>query len=93
MEPPGICDHVEAPGDDHVPGVYRVVGVDEETVTLLRVTDADGNRRATGEVVTAERPLSGFESASDPDAGIHPLRSLRNQLQGAVWELRALTGL
>lgn len=88
-----IRDHVEASGDEHVPGVYRVVGIDEESVTLLRVTDGDGTRRATGAVVTVERPLVDFQSAPDPDAGIDPVRWFRNQLQGAVWELRSLTRL
>lgn len=88
-----IGEHVEYSGSEHAPGVCRVVGVDEETVTLLRVTDADGNRRATGEVVTTERPLTDVESTPDPDAGIDPVRWLRNQLDGLVWTVRMLTGL
>lgn len=88
-----VGEHVEYSGSGHAPGVYRVVGIDEESVTLLRVTDGDGTRRATGAVVTVERPLVDFQSAPDPDAGIDPVRWLRNQLQGAVWELRSLTRL
>lgn len=49
--------------------VYRVVGVDDDRVTLLRLTDAEGNREATGELRYVTRPEleSDFVSAGDPD--------------------------
>ena len=75
--------------------VYRVVGESRGTVTLLRVTDERGRRRATGEVVTLEHSTveAEFERAPNPDAGIRPVAWLRNLVSGLVWELRHLTGL
>ena len=90
---PAVGVHYRADGAAHAPGVYRVVGVDGESVTLLRVTDAEGRRRSTGRVVTVPWPADALEPAHDPDAGAHPVRWLRNLLSGSLWELRVLTGL
>lgn len=90
---PRIRDHYASADGSHPAGTYRVVGVEETTVTLLRVTDAEGRRRSTGEVVRVSPPMDGFEPARNPDAGVRPIRWLRNQLEGAVWTARMLTGL
>jgi len=90
---PTIRDHYASADGPRPAGTYRVVGVDETSVTLLRVTDSDGRRRSTGEVATVSRPMDGFEPARNPDAGIRPIRWLRNQLQGVGWTVRMLTGL
>lgn len=66
--------------------VYRVVGT-SDGVALLRVTDGDGRREVTGELVRVT-DLSGFELARDPDAGVHPVRELRNLLTGLYWNVR-----
>lgn len=85
-----VYDHLR-PTDSEVPkGVYRVVGTDDETVTLLRVGDADARRVNTGEVVTVARAdLDGFERAANPDGN----RSLGARLVGIpshlYWSLRA----
>jgi len=56
-------------------GVYRVVGSPADEVTLLRVTDAEGNRRHTGHVVrvASSTLATSFEPAENPDLGFHPL--------------------
>lgn len=85
-----VYDHVRATGEtDYSPGIYRVVGV-EDGVTLLRLTDEDGRRRATGEVVTVDGDAfdTGFAEAPNPDAGIAALRRVRNLLDGLWWELK-----
>lgn len=70
-------------------GVYRVVGAGDP-IALLRVTDADGRRRHTGDLVRAPPHAidSEFEPAADPDAGLSPVRSVRNQLSGLYWSVR-----
>lgn len=69
---PAVYDHyrLTAGDTDARDGpVFRVVGVDNEHVTLLRLTDDRGNREATGDLrhVSHERLDRAFEPASNPD--------------------------
>ncbi|MEZ3144325.1 hypothetical protein [Halobaculum sp. MBLA0143] len=91
--PPAVGDHFavteKTSGNDasdttHTPGVYRVVGHGDGSVTLLRVGDADGRRVHTGEVV-AVASLAGFEPATAPTGG----GGAGERLRDGVWELRA----
>lgn len=87
---PRVGTHYRATsGGSHPEAVYRVVG-SEDDVTLLRVADADGRRRHTGDVVSVTQAdlEAEFEAASDPDAGLAPVRAARNQLQGLYWSVR-----
>ena len=64
-------DHVRATDQSSVPsGVYRVVGTGDP-VTLVRVTDAEGHRRHTGQVVSvpAATLSASFDAAENPDRG------------------------
>lgn len=74
---------------DYPPGVYRVVGTTDEIV-LLRVTDGDGRRIHSGAVrsVVRDAVVTDFEPAADPDAGVHPIRAIRNALAGLYWSVR-----
>jgi len=95
MPSPTVYDHVSPTGDDYPDGVYRVVGVDG-TVTLLRITDGDGRRIHTGELVTVDadafaafdpvdRPTAsrsfGARVASVPAVGYWSLRAFGQQLR------------
>lgn len=83
-----LGDHVRPVGENHPSGIYRVVGTGDP-VALLRVTDADDRRRATGELLSVPRDaLSGFEPAANPDAGFRPVAWLRGLLSGTYWEVR-----
>jgi len=69
---PTVYDHYRLTDGDDAGCVFRVVGVDAgggDHVTLLRVTDADGNREATGELrhVDHDRLDRAFALADDPD--------------------------
>lgn len=86
-------DHLRPTDAADVPsGTYRVVGVDEEAVTLLRVTDPAGARQNTGHVERVERETLDrvFEPAPNPDAGFDPLGKLRGVGQGLYWSVRGL---
>lgn len=93
---PTVYDHLQPTSADDAarpradPGVYRVVGTDESSVTLLRVGDADGFRVNTGHVVTVDRTaLTTFDSAENPD-GTRPLSGkARGFVTSLVWNLRA----
>ena len=63
---PAVYDHVRPRGEDAP--VFRIVGTDS-SVTLLRLTDDEGNREATGDLrhVDREELETAFESADDPD--------------------------
>lgn len=90
-----IGDHYRAPPTgDRTPGVYRVVGVDDEVV-LLRLTTGEGRRVNTGDLATVppEELSAGFEPADDPDAGFSPVRGLVAAVDGLVWEFRSLLGI
>jgi hypothetical protein len=86
VESPTPYTHYRAPADGPVePGIYRVVGRDDDSVTLLRVADSDGRRAVTGEVTAVDRSRLGeFESADDPDRGFRPWEIV----DGFVQELR-----
>jgi hypothetical protein len=82
---PEVNATVRATGTHAPPGVYRVVGHDDETVRLLQVGDADGARAVTGTLLTVEREA--FEEmgpAPDPVAEFAPVSSLRSAVEGWV---------
>lgn len=64
---PEMAEYLQPTTTDHPDGIYRVVGTDESTVTLLRVGDAEGTRVHTGEIQQIDRTkLDGFETADEP---------------------------
>ncbi|EMA34976.1 hypothetical protein [Haloarcula japonica] len=75
--------------DSRVPdGVYRIVGTDDDSVTLLLVGDAAGRRVHTGEVVTVARgDLDTLEPAENPDARRSFATRIISQLDGLQWSL------
>lgn len=88
MDDVAPSDHLRADGTTDPPGVYRVVGVDERGVTLLRVGDEEGRRVHTGEVVrVAHADLAAFTPAAAPPRD----RSSASALALAYWSLRAFT--
>lgn len=75
---PAVYDHVRpiAEGENGnrtgpAGPVYRVVGVERGEATLLRITDADGTREATGDIrhVPLDRLQQEFIPAENPDGG------------------------
>ncbi|WP_246986311.1 hypothetical protein [Halorientalis marina] len=88
-----VSDHLR-PTDGDVPaGIYRVVGVGAESVTLLRVGDADGTRVHTGEVVTVTREdLDAFETAANPDGSRSVAAALVRGPEHLYWSVRAFAG-
>lgn len=84
-----IGEHYRATGGVVPPGVYRVVGTGEPVV-LLRVATEDGRRVNTGEIHEVEEKTFGetFQPAENPDAGLHPVRALRNATSGFYWQFR-----
>jgi len=91
MEPSVYDHHRVGDGADGRSGVYRVVGVDDEsgTVTLLRVGDSDGGR-VTGEPVRL--PRERFDSlgpAENPDENRGLADSVASFPETAYWSVRA----
>lgn len=68
-------------GESVSDGIYRVVGTTPESVTLLRVGDAEGDREVTGTVLRVSRETyrESFESADEP-AGRGLLRAVVGRL-------------
>lgn len=85
----GVGEHYRVTASPYADGLYRVVGAGDP-IALLRVTDADGRRRHTGELVrvSPHAIADEFEAADDPDAGFSPARNARSQLQGLYWSVR-----
>ncbi|WP_254763716.1 hypothetical protein [Natrinema marinum] len=85
-----LHDHVRPTTDDYPVGIYRVVGSGDETVTLLRVGEADGRRVATGEIVIVpDDDLEAFEPAENPD-GNRPLgATVVSTVEMGYWSFRA----
>ncbi|ADB61279.1 hypothetical protein Htur_2401 [Haloterrigena turkmenica DSM 5511] len=93
MPSPSVFDHVWLTDTDHSTGIYRVVGTSDETVTALRVSDADGRRRHTGELVTVSRDeLATAEPAENPDGNRSLSVAVVSQLKMSYWMLRAFVG-
>ena len=89
MVSPTIYDHYSASDTDYPEGIYRVVGTGEESVTLLQVGDADGQRVNTGKTITVSYgDLSNFESAENPDGNRSVGAAVRSQLEMIYWSLR-----
>jgi hypothetical protein len=87
---PTASDHLSPSDADYPDGVYRVVGVPDDRVTLLRVGDADGRRVHTGElVVVARDDLDGFEPAAPPTERRSPGAAVASAASTAYWSLRA----
>jgi hypothetical protein len=68
---PEVGDTYRADEDAPVPtGHYQVVGREAETVTLLHIGDAAGNRRNTGRIESVDRSaLDSLEAADAPRVG------------------------
>ncbi len=83
MTDPSVGDHLRATGARDR-GTYRVVGVDDRGVTLLRVGDGEGRRVHAGETVRVERgALGAFEPAEAPETGEWGVGT------AAYWSVRA----
>jgi hypothetical protein len=89
MQDPAVYDHLRSTDSDDDDAVYRVVGTDDGSVTLLRVSDGDGRRAHTGEVVTVPTDaLSSFESAENPDGNHGFGATLLSAGSAGYWALR-----
>ncbi|SIQ84989.1 hypothetical protein SAMN05421858_0599 [Haladaptatus litoreus] len=84
-----LLEHYRPTDDTRTPGVYRVVGAPNE-ITLLRVTDGDGRRVATGELhhVSPHTLDAEFVRADNPDSGFTPIAGIRNMFTGLYWSVR-----
>ncbi|WP_435152373.1 hypothetical protein [Haladaptatus sp. DFWS20] len=84
-----VHEHYRPTNDGYTPGIYRVVGTTDE-MALLRVTDADGRRVATGELLHVSQNTldTEFEFATNPDTGFSPIHGVRNALTGLYWSVR-----
>jgi len=89
MADPNPYDHLRSTDPDDDDSVYRVVGTPGDRVTLLRVSDGDGRRANTGEVVTVPTDaLDSFESAPNPDGNRSIVARLRAAAGAGYWALR-----
>ncbi|WP_323677163.1 hypothetical protein [Halorubellus sp. PRR65] len=85
-----VGEFVESPADGPAPrGVYRVVGTPDDALVCLRVTDADGRREVTGEVVRVDAAdANALDPASAPRTTV--VGAFKNQLEGPYWMVRSL---
>lgn len=90
MPGPDPFDHLRPTDATYEAGVYRVVGTDDDAVTLLRVGDADGRRVTTGQVRRVPvGDLEGFEPAPNPDGSHSLLDSISSIPVTLSWSLVA----
>jgi hypothetical protein len=86
---PEPYDHLRPTDPAYPDGVYRVVGVTPERLTLLRVAE-DGWRVHTGAIVTVQRAgLDAFEPAANPDGRVPARRAARDAVRTGYWSVRA----
>ncbi|WP_435064475.1 hypothetical protein [Halobaculum sp. EA56] len=90
---PSVSDHLRPTDADYPAGVYRVVGADDDGITLLRIGDGEGTRVHTGDVRRVPREaLDGFAPAEPPGRGAAPGALLRGALSHLYWSTRAFLG-
>jgi hypothetical protein len=90
MQDVAVYDHLCSTDPDDDDAIYRVVGTAPGSVTLLRVSDGDGRRANTGEVITVSRDaLDSFEEAENPDGNRSVGARLASMFGAAYWSLRA----
>lgn len=90
MAAPSAYDHVRPTDSSFPQGVYRVVGTESESVTLLLVGDDDGRRINTGRVVTVNvAEFERFEPAENPDGNRRAAAALVSVPKTVYWSLRA----
>lgn len=88
MASPSVYDHYRAPEPGYTDGIYRVVGTDDEGVTLLRVGDPNGRRVNTGELIRVTHDeVDGFEEAENPDRNRSLAGALVSAPKTACWSL------
>lgn len=86
----GAFTHVRIEHEGVPDGIYRVVGVAADRVTLLRVGDLDGRRVNTGRVVDLDAALvDTFPDAPNPDGNRPVSERLARLLTTGYWSTRA----
>jgi len=89
MSSPAVYEHFRLTDLDHPDGVYRVVGTEDETVTLLRVADTSGRRANSGEIVRVRADeLAECPSARNPDGNRPVGETIASNLKMTFWSLR-----
>ena len=87
---PAISDHLRSTDPDDDDGIYRVVGTRPDSVTLLRVTDGNGRRAHTGEILTVPTDaVAAFEPAENPDGNRSISRRVVRAVRNVYWSLRS----
>jgi len=90
MTRPDVYDHFRATDAGVPDGIYRVVGSDDGSVTLLRVGDPDGSRVHTGEVVTVDsETVERLAPAENPDGNESLAAAVASAVRTGYWSLRA----
>jgi len=85
-----VGDHLATDHPEYRSGVYRVVGTDNQQLTLLLVGDSNGSRIYTGEVITVgESALGSFEPAEQPLSDRSVTGTVLSGLSIGYWSLRA----
>lgn len=89
MSSPDVYDHFEARDAEIPDGIYRVVGRDEDGVTLLQVGDIDGRRVHTGEVVIVSIEMfDDLSPARNPDGNRSLGDILTSKFERWYWSVR-----
>jgi len=85
----GDCVEPASAGVPVDAGVYRVVGTPEGALVCLRLTDANGRRANTGDLVRVDAAdADALQPTSEPRTTA--LGLLKNQLEGPYWIVRSL---
>jgi hypothetical protein len=92
MAAPSVYDHYSPADADYPAGTYRVVGTDDEAVTLLKVGDSDGQRVTTGKIITVNcEDFDRFEPVENPDGTRSFGDGIRYILETVYWEFRVFS--
>jgi hypothetical protein len=84
-----LYDHFQVSSGDYPNGIYRVVGVGEDTVTLLKIGDEDGRRVHTGEIITLELDeVEKLDRVTDPEPNQRTSAVVKSVLETGYWSLR-----
>jgi hypothetical protein len=92
MDQVSVYDHFQVRSGDYPTGTYRVVGVREETVTLLKIGDEEGRREHTGDIITLGLDeVEALDRIEEPELDQRTSAAIKSVLEMGYWSLRVFT--
>jgi hypothetical protein len=89
MDQVSVYDHFQVSSGDYPNGTYRVVGVGEETITLLKIGDEDDRRVHTGKIIIIRSDeVEELDQVEGPELSKRTSAAVKSVLETGYWSSR-----